>query len=121
MPDFEDMVSSSEVAVSDQVRDAILESDIGPKILYHLAENPEIGDKLAKMSTINALREIGRLEAKLEAPTGSEKPVSVSKAPAPIKPIKAMGSTLDSKIDSNGEFHGTYAQWKAARQSGKIR
>jgi len=24
-------------------------------------------------------------------------------------------------IDTNGEFHGTYAQWKAARQSGKVR
>jgi len=121
MPDFEDMVASSEVAVSDQVRDAILESDIGPKILYHLAENPEIGEKLAKLSTINALREIGRLEAKLETPTGTAKPVSVSKAPAPIKPIKAMGSTLDNKLDSNGEFHGTYAQWRAARKAGKIR
>jgi len=32
-----------------------------------------------------------------------------------------MGSTLDNKLDSNGEFHGTYAQWRAARKAGKIR
>jgi len=24
-------------------------------------------------------------------------------------------------MDSNGVFHGTYAQWKAARQAGKVR
>jgi len=41
MPDFDDMVNSTDVTVSNEVRDAIFESDVGPRILYHLAENPD--------------------------------------------------------------------------------
>ena len=116
------MVASSDVVVGDHIRDAILESDVGPKILYHLAENPEIAEKLSSLSTASALREIGKLEArfeKVEAPAA--KAVSVSKAPAPIAPLKAKGSALDVNIDSKGEFHGTFQAWKAARLAGKIR
>jgi len=122
LPDYEDMVASSDVVVGDHIRDAILESDVGPKILYHLAENPEIAEKLSSLSTASALREIGKLEArfeKVEAPAA--KAVSVSKAPAPIAPLKAKGSALDVNIDSKGEFHGTFQAWKAARLAGKIR
>lgn len=122
LPDYDDMIASSEVVVSDQVRDAIFESDVGPRILYHLAENPEIAEKLGKMSTLGALREIGKLEARLEkAPQEEVKPVVKSNAPKPISPIRASSAATDTNVDSNGEFHGTYAQWKAARQSGKVR
>ena len=34
LPDFDEMIQSSDVAVSDPVRDAIMESDTGPQILY---------------------------------------------------------------------------------------
>jgi len=120
LPDFEDMVSSSEVMVSDQVRDAILESDTGPRILYHLAENPEFATKLQNMTVTSALREIGKLEARFEKPP--EKAVAVrSKAPAPINPIKVGSAGKDTGVDSNNDFHGTYHEWKASRLAGKIR
>jgi hypothetical protein len=122
LPDYEDMVASSDVVVGDHIRDAILESDVGPKILYHLAENPEIAEKLSSLSTASALREIGKLEARFEkVETPAAKAVSVSKAPAPIAPLKAKGSALDVNVDSKGEFHGTFQAWKAARLAGRIR
>lgn len=122
LPDFEEMVSSaSDVIIPDHVRDAILESDVGPKILYHLAENAELAKDMASWSPIKALREIGKLEAKLEAPKAESKPVVVkSKAPEPIQPIRANGKA-DLPLTANGEFHGTYQAWKAARKAGKIR
>ena len=123
LPDFDDMVASSDVQVSDQVRDAILDSDVGPKILYHLAEHTDLATKLAGMSTASALREIGKLEARFEA-KAETKPLSTvgrSKAPPPINPIRGGGTGTDVKIDSNGEFHGDYQSWRAARMAGKIR
>lgn len=123
LPDFDDMVSSAEVAVSNEVRDAILESEVGPKILYHLASNPEIAQGLATKSVSSALREIGKLEAKLSetkaAPKAVESAPKPSGAPAPITPVKGA-SSAEIPITSDGEFHGTYAQWKAARKAGKI-
>ena len=124
LPDFDEMVASSEVVVSNEVRDAIMESDVGPQLLYHLAENPEVADALAKMSAIKALREIGKLEARLEksAPKQEVKTVAAkSNAPAPISPLKATSAATDVQVNSEGQFHGTYAQWKAARKAGKIR
>lgn len=119
VPDYDDMIGSSDVVISDQVRDAILESEVGPRILYHLAENPDAAEKLKTMTTGAALREIGKLEARFERKeTPEERPIATkSKAPAPISPLKGTG-TVSDLVDPD---RMSYAQWKAARKSGKIR
>ena len=83
MPDFEDVVESSDVDFKDPVvLHAIVESDLGPQIAYYLASNPDEADVIAGLTGAAAVRAIGRLEAKIEAGT-----VSATKAPAPIKPV----------------------------------
>lgn len=129
LPDFDDILASTQVQVTDEVRDAIIESDVGPEILYHLASlDGEEAEKFQALSTAKALREIGKLEARFEKQQNSEesavksKPVvQKSKAPAPLSPIKATGSAMESPIGSDGEFHGSFQAWKAARKAGKIR
>ena len=122
LPDFDDIVASSDVVVNDDIRDAILESDVGPQILYHLAENDDVAKKIAGLSAKQALREIGKLEARFEAKeTAPEaKPVVRSKAPAPIQPLRGS-SSADVPLSTNGEWHGTFQAWKEARKAGKIR
>jgi len=123
LPDYEDMVQSSSVAVNDTVRDAILESDVGPRILYELASDDEMAEKLSTMSTASALKLIGKLEAKFEK---TEEPVKAerktvaakSKAPEPIRPLRSTAGVADVSMDGNDI---PYQQWKAARQAGKIR
>ena len=122
LPDYEDMLASSDVVVSDQLRDAIFESETGPRILYHLAENPEVAEKLSKMSTLSALRELGKIEARLEkAPQEEVKPVVRSNAPKPISPLRATSAASEVPLDSEGRFTGTFQQWCEARKAGKIR
>ena len=131
LPDYDDMIASAaDVTVSDVIRDAIIESDVGPRILYHLAENPELVETLNSSTPIKALREIGKLEAKFEAndtkqeaKTEAETKPSIarSKAPAPITPIKTSSAVADVGVSSDGEFHGTYQQWRESRKAGKIR
>lgn len=121
IPDYDEMVSTANVVVSDEIRDAILESDVGPRILYDLAENIEFAQKLAQMPVSKALREIGKLEAKYDKVEAPKETVVKSKAPAPVRPLKAGNGAADIPINSNGEFHGTYQAWKEARKAGKIR
>jgi len=123
IPDFDDMVASSGVAVSDPIRDAILESDVGPQILYHLAKEDDLAKKIASMSPYAALREIGKLEAKFEKQpeTKASNPVGKSKAPPPISPIRNAGNANNVEIGSDGQFHGSYQAWKTARKAGRIR
>ena len=128
LADFDEVIESTQVVVSNEVRDAIIESDVGPEILYHLASlDTEEAEKFQNLPVHKALKEIGRLEAKYEKQAiAEEKPVSKpvtqkSKAPAPLSPIKATGSAMETPIGSDGEFHGSYQAWKAARKAGKIR
>lgn len=121
LPDFDDIVASSDVVVNDDIRDAILESDVGPQILYHLAENEDVAKRISGLSAKQALREIGKLEARFEAKETKPEPTVVrSKAPTPIQPIKGS-SSADVPMSTNGEWHGTFQAWKEARKAGKIR
>ena len=121
MPDYDDIVSTANVTVSDDIRDSILESDVGPRILYHLAEDLEFAQKIAAMPTRKALVEIGKLEKLYERNEAKQETVVKSRAPAPIKPLRAGNGQADIPINSSGEFHGTYQTWKEARRAGKIR
>jgi hypothetical protein len=129
LADFDEVIESTQVVVSNEVRDAIIESDVGPEILYHLASlDGEEADKFQALSVSKALREIGKLEARFEKQESAEetavrsKPVvQKSKAPAPLSPLKATGSAMETPIGSDGEFHGSFQAWKAARKAGKIR
>ena len=122
LPDYEVMVQSSSMSVNDTVRDAIVESDVGPRILYELASNDELAEKLSAMTTAGALKLIGKLEAqfeKTEAPVAGKKTVAAkSKAPEPIRPLRSTGGVAD--VGTVGSDM-SYQQWKAARQAGKIR
>lgn len=123
IPDYEEMIASSDVEVSNPVRDAIMESDVGPKILYHLAENPEIAARWKNLSLTAALREVGKLEAQLERKPEQQKAAVVerTKAPDPITPIRATTIKADIPMGADGEFRGTYQEWKEARRAKKIR
>jgi hypothetical protein len=122
-PDYDVMVASSSVKVNDTIRDAILESDVGPRILYELASDDQIAEKLSTMTTASALKLIGKLEAqfeKTEQPAKAEKKTVAAKsnAPEPIRPLRSTGGVADVGMDGNDM---SYQQWKAARQAGKIR
>ena len=120
--DFDDVVKSANTVVSNEIRDSILESDVGPQLLYFLASDEDFAKKLTEMPVIKALREIGKLEARFER---KEEPKVAtaprSKAPEPIKTLSGGKAGADVLIDTNGEFHGTYAQWKAARLANRVR
>ena len=118
--DYAEVVSTSEILIKDRVIQAILKSDVGPQLRYYLAKNPDYTALLNSKPDDSQLVEIGKLEAQLSAPTLAKPVVTPSKASSPISPIRGTKS-VDSPIGSDGEYHGTYADWKAQRRSGKIK
>jgi hypothetical protein len=121
LPDYEDMVASSTVKVNDIVRDAILESDVGPRILYEIASDDGLAEKLTTMSLPSALKLIGKLEIQFErTDSKAEKKtvVAKSKAPEPIRPLRSTGGLAE--VATDGE-NISFQQWKAGRLAGKIR
>jgi len=121
--DFDEMINSADVKVSNEVKETIIESEVGPKILYYLAENPEVAEKLQDMSLTSAIRMIGKIEAKFEKTEDApkiEKAIK-SKAPAPINPIKSGMTGTEQALVSDGKFTGSYNEYKAARRAGRLR
>jgi len=123
-PDYGDVLESAKtIEVSNEVRDAILESDVGPQLLYHLAQNPDEAERLKGMTVGGALRALGRLEVKFEkpAPKSEAKPeAEISRAPEPPSTIKAVAAVAEVPINRSGEFTGTPKQWRDLRRAGKI-
>ena len=85
-PDIEERLEAiSDTVMPQQVLQAIAESDVGPDVLSYLADNPKDCERISALTPSAAIREIGKLEAKLEAPATKPK-ITPSKAPAPITP-----------------------------------
>lgn len=120
-PDIEDRLESiGHIVMPEGMGDAIAESELGPEILDYFAKNAKDCERIAGLSPSAALKEIGKIEARLEKPAApapsangagdSEKPTvpaastpkQPSAAPAPIKPGGGSGSPgNESPTDSD--------------------
>lgn len=128
-PDYQAKIEASPVKVSDDMRDAIVESEFGPEILDHFADNPDVAERLGKLSVRKMLVEFGKLETtiqgsaeKPQAKSETQTPIGeVSKAPAPITPLRGASAVVNNGIDKDGQFHGTFEEYKARRLAGKIK
>lgn len=85
--------------------EAVTSLDQGHKVIHHLGANPEAAERLLSLPPLKMALELARLEATL----GTAKPVSVSRAPAPITPIGSKSSPVEPD-----EFKSTadYIAWR---------
>ena len=93
---------------------AAIQIEEGPEVLYHLAQHPEEGKRIAAMLPGRQAAEIGKLAAKLTAPT--PEPVVRAK-PTPIRPISGRSGEVERSLDemSMDEWHAKRsAERKAA-------
>ena len=83
--DFDEVVDAADVPVTQAMRDAILESEVGALLTYHLAKNPAEAQRISQLSHVAQIKALGAIEASL-----MQKPaLQVSKAPSPITPINS--------------------------------
>lgn len=101
LPDFHEVVGSSEVNIAPHVLAALMEADNGPALAYHMAQHPEVADRLNGLSPAKAAIEVGRLETSLAAPVVKAQ----TKAPAPISPARPGSAT---KVDLSKADMDTY-------------
>lgn len=86
------------------VADAMMQSELGPEMIYHLGGNPEKAQELANMSPAMAMMELGKISMQLSA-----KPeIKTSAAPDPITTLSSTGAALEINEDDM-----SMAQWMA--------
>lgn len=89
------MEKAADMQIADYVGEAVYDSERGPEIFYHLAQHPEVAERLNGLSPLKAAMEIGKIEAQLSAPAVKR----ASQAPAPITPI-VPGSNTKVNLDT---------------------
>lgn len=65
-------------SLSREARMSIVESEVGPALLYHLAQHPEEADRISELSPVRQIAELGKLETKIAQPAKR-----TTNAPAP--------------------------------------
>jgi hypothetical protein len=81
---------------------AIMRSENGPEIAYHLGTHEPEVKKLLALDPMEQILEIGRLSVRLS--TVQDKPKTPSKAPAPITPVETQAKSGTDEIRENQPF-----------------
>lgn len=103
--DFDDVVGSTEAKTTPAMEQAIIDSEHGAELAYHLASNPSESERIAKLSPVAAIRELGRIEATLTKPTPETPTKKVTKAPDPVKPITGGSAGGERTIFDASDFN----------------
>lgn len=103
-PDYETVAYYA--PLSNEVVSLVVESEVGPELAYYLGKNPELAQTISQMPEKAAAREIGKLEARLEAQRTTPKPAPakpvVSQAPPPPPKIEAVEPDVRKSIYDEG-------------------
>jgi hypothetical protein len=119
LPDFDAVIDASQdIELAPPMRAVIMNEELGPHLMYYLAQHPEECDKIAKLAPTPQLVAMGRImtkiEAKLEAKTEPKaepeatpdakavvpkKPAPVSKLPPPIKTVGSGAAASTRPLD----------------------
>jgi hypothetical protein len=87
--DFAD-VASAVPQLPAGVADALVQSENGAELIYHLGTHLDMADRLANMSPQMAIMELGRISANMN----TKPEIKTSAAPNPIEPITSGGGSL---------------------------
>lgn len=105
-PDIGARIFDNANPVTPAMAEVIQDSERGPEVAYHLATHREDALRIARMTPLAAAREIGRIEATLDAP----KPRTKTNAPPP--PITLKGGTATTTKDPDKMSSEEWLVWR---------
>lgn len=100
IPDYEDVVNASEIDMPPHITVYLATNgETGVRLGYHLAKHPDEYDRIAKLSPIRAIAELGKLEDRITKPKEKAKEPdpevqAVSRAPSPITPLEGNSAVV---------------------------
>ena len=115
-PDFKEVAETPNVQISIPMAHVIINSESGPELQYYLGKNPEEAARIMTLAPPMQIYELGKIEAKLNAPPSAPKP-AVSAAPRPIKPISA--GTESSNKNPEEMSMEEYASYRKQQSGGR--
>jgi hypothetical protein len=112
--DYDDVLESSTMPVSQALQQVLLTSEQGPAIMYQLAKNPAELARLSALPPLDAAREIGRLEARASSTASPKTTKSATRPPAPPNSINGNTSSSTRRLEEL-----SIADYKKAYRTGR--
>lgn len=109
--DFDDVAFDNSVSVTPIMSQALMESEQGPEILYYLGNNPREAARISQLSPTAQIREIGKIEAKIQ--TAPKPAPKTSAAQKPIQPV----NSAKPQISNTPEDSQDTKTWMAKREA----
>lgn len=106
-PDFDEVVvaggQQGKWVCTADMAEAIRTSEAGPEVAYHLAKNPDEAARIAALSQVAQIREIGKLEAKLAIPAPAPAPAAktITSAPEPAPALRGTSGQFKVGPDTS--------------------
>jgi len=100
-PDFSDIARSpsfKSTPMSPAEFSVIKDSEVAPKILFYLYNNPDEATRISRLNPFTAAKEIGRIEDRILTPPKAEPTKKISDAPPPIKTVSSERATVDEDL-----------------------
>lgn len=120
--DYDEAIQDAQDTPMTQVMfDVILESEVGPNLLYHLAKNPDEAERIAHLSPARQAAEIGKLEDKLAQQLKDPQKPKASNAPPPVNPVRARGSASTPRLDDPNLSMEEYSRLRRKQLSERFR
>lgn len=111
-PDFREKVSNPALpplqTVNPAAFQAIMASEQGAHIAYYLANNASEAIRIARLQPIDAVRELGKLEAKLATTPGKT-------ATAAPRPVTTLGTNEVGSKDPSKMSMDEYRRWRSGK------
>lgn len=102
--DYDEVALNPAVPINEAMAQTIVHSDLGPEMAYYLGQNIPEAKRIAGLPPLAAIKELGKIEAKLEAKAATPAvPKPPPAAPEPITPVggKATPATTDEPNDKD--------------------
>ena len=102
---FQDFVEDYGDIQVPEIVQAAMESQYGPQMAYYLAKNPGEIERIGNLPSHRRLIEMGKIELKVSAQEKKPEPKKVvSKAPAPVEPVRGTGRVEPTDLRSVTDF-----------------
>lgn len=121
-PDYAKVISEfiedhGDMRFSVGLEESILESELGPAVIFELAKNPEELNRINRLSLVGASREIGKIEERILARKAQKpEPKLTTKAPPPPTPLVGKPERAGKKSILDPDI--SFAEYERLRAEG---
>jgi hypothetical protein len=107
-PDFAEVAGNPSLPITPAMAEAIMDSDHGPEVAYHLGKNPNEAARIARLNPVSQARELGRIEAIVSSARPATKTAS-----APVNPVGARAAPV--RKDPAKMSMSEYIAWRGGK------